>query len=85
MACHDARVRRVFRGQVLCVTLGRDLTGTDAVRQRVNDLVEVLGGEPTAAADLQGLGIRLGQAMGRLGRALLVIDDVWSQDPIPLS
>jgi hypothetical protein len=77
-ACRDIVVRRLFRGGIFWVTIGRDADETDLVN-RINDLVRNMGEVGAAFAAVDGAATALAGALKGRGPTLLVADDVWTE------
>lgn len=76
--CGERALRRRFPGGLYWVTLGEDACGA-ALAGLLNDVTEQLGAPRPALTNPQQAGFRLGQVLAEMcGRALLVVDDVWS-------
>jgi hypothetical protein len=82
MACADERVRRRFRGRVYLVTIGRDVTGSDQIVAKVNDVIKWVTGESASYTDPEVAGRNLGSLLDAGPRRLLVLDDVWSREQL---
>jgi WD40 repeat protein len=76
----DPRVRAHFGGEVLWVTLGRQIAGVDLVG-KVNGLAQLLSGRPQTFTDLELAGQNLGTLLGTR-RRLLIVDDVWRAEQL---
>jgi WD40 repeat protein len=75
--CHDPRVQAAYRGGILWVTMGEQLTDGERL-SRLRDLLRRwLDGEPPAFETVAAAGGYLCERLaGR--QVLLVVDDVWS-------
>jgi hypothetical protein len=82
VVCADRRVRRLLRGRIYWITLGRDAIGQTAIISKVNDLVRVVAGASPGIDDLELAAQYLGRVLDHRGRLLLVIDDVWTADQL---
>lgn len=82
MVCADRRVRRRFRGRIYLVTVSRDLRGAAAIAAKVNDVIQLIGGEEVAFADPQLAGQWLGSLLDAGPPRLLVLDDVWEAEQL---
>ena len=82
MACADRRVQRHFKGGIYLVTIGRDLRGTAAIADKVNNVIRLIDGEGTTFTDPDLAGLRLGTLLDAGPRRLLVLDDVWAMEQI---
>ena len=77
MVCADPRMRQRFKGGVQLVTIGRDVRSPAAIAAKVNDVIEVVGGERSGLTDPQLAGRQLGALLDTGLWRLLVLDDVW--------
>ncbi|QPP05262.1 hypothetical protein G4Z16_01405 [Streptomyces bathyalis] len=73
--CH--RVRHMFPGGVLWVTLGENVS-EPVLADKINDLSELLIGQRPALTDPRMAGYRLGELLRDREPTLLVIDDLWA-------
>ncbi|WP_034592663.1 NB-ARC domain-containing protein [Hamadaea tsunoensis] len=79
MVSADPRVRRRFAGDVIWVTLGRDVIGNGALAAKVNEVTLQAGPPDTVAAstDAREAGRQLAYVLENGPPRLIVIDDVW--------
>ncbi|MEV5750517.1 NB-ARC domain-containing protein [Actinoallomurus sp. NPDC052308] len=82
LVSREPAVRDHFDGRILTVRMGPGVTGAAAIVSKVNDLIKLVGGENADYDDPSLAGAHLGQALGSLGRILLVIDDVWTEEQL---
>jgi hypothetical protein len=80
-ACQDRLVRRRFRGGIVWVTVGRDLSGA-GLAARISEIIRNLGGEGPPFTSPEEAGHALAGALAARGRTLLVADDVWTADQL---
>jgi hypothetical protein len=76
-ACQDRAVRRRFRGGIVWVTVGRDLSGA-GLAARISEVIRNIGGEGPAFTSPEQAGHALAAALAARGRTLVVADDVWT-------
>jgi WD40 repeat protein len=76
-ACQDPVVRRRFRGGIVWITIGRDLSGA-ALAARISDAIRSINGEGPTFTNPEQAGKALAQALAVRGRAMVVVDDVWT-------
>ena len=77
-ACQDRRVRRVFRGGIVWITVGRDTDGP-GLAARISEVIATAdGASGPAFASPEQAGQALAGALAGRGRTLLVVDDVWT-------
>jgi WD40 repeat protein len=74
--CNESRVRDLFPGGVLWVTVGQTVAGA-SLAEKINDLGEVLTGNRPTLVDPELAGFQLGETLTGRPATLLVIDDVW--------
>lgn len=72
-----SRVRAVFPGGVLWVTLGESVPDP-VLADKINDLSELVGGQRPTLTDPEAAGFALGELLCEREPTLLVIDDLWS-------
>ncbi len=78
----DRRVRRLFRGRVYWVTLGRDV-GKQVLAGLVNGLIgQVEPGQAVTFTDARLAAERLAAVLAAGPRRLVVLDDVWSEEQL---
>ncbi|MFI6509141.1 NB-ARC domain-containing protein [Streptosporangium sp. NPDC050855] len=75
--CHDDETTGRFTGGVFWVTVGRERTGADVARL-ADDVTEAATGVRPEPRGPEQAGHRMAEALAERGRALLVVDDVWS-------
>ncbi|MGC5013385.1 NB-ARC domain-containing protein, partial [Streptosporangium sp. DT93] len=75
--CHDDETARRFTGGVFWVSVGRERTGADIARL-ADDVTETATGLRPEPSGPEQAGHRMAEALAERGRALLVVDDVWS-------
>ena len=80
-ACRDRAIRRRFRGGVVWVTIGRDLSGA-RLAARLGEVCRNLGGQENAFASPEQAGHALAASLAGHGRTLVVADDVWTADQL---
>jgi NB-ARC domain/Phage integrase family len=77
-ACQDRKVRRLFRGGIVWITVGRD-TGGPGLAARISEVIATAdGGSGPAFTGPEQAGQALARALSGGGRTLLVVDDVWT-------
>ncbi|WLW54952.1 WD40 repeat domain-containing protein [Streptomyces sp. YU58] len=83
VVCAHPKVRRIFRGRVYVVTIGRNVRGRAAIAAKVAEATRFItgdtlesGGDPGQAGD------HLGRLLALRRRTLLVIDDVWEAEQL---
>ncbi|WP_180304050.1 NB-ARC domain-containing protein [Streptomyces sp. JV178] len=83
MVCAHRRVRRVFRGRVYVVTIGRNVRGRAAIAAKVAEATRFITGDTLESGEDPGrAGDHLGRLLARRPRTLLVIDDVWEPEQL---
>ncbi|MBC7274815.1 MAG: hypothetical protein H5T76_39955, partial [Streptomyces sp.] len=83
MVCAHRRVRRVFRGRVYVVTIGRNVRGRAAIAAKVAETTRFITGDTLESGEDPGrAGDHLGRLLARRPRTLLVIDDVWEPEQL---
>jgi WD40 repeat protein len=78
----DPRVRRRFDERVYQVTVGRDAQGSAAIAAAVNTAVGLITGNRPSYPTAREAGQNLSRVMDARPRALLVLDDVWTQEQL---
>lgn len=81
LAAGHRRVARHFRGGIFWVSLGQDCRAAE-LAARLNDVTEQLTGARPELSDPLHAGLRLGQALDRRKRSLLILDDVWTSEQL---
>ena len=77
-ACQDRKVRRLFRGGIVWITVGRDTDGP-GLAARISEVIAAAdGGSGPAFTGPEQAGQALARALSGGGRTLLVVDDVWT-------
>ena len=76
-ACQDPAIRRRFRGGIVWVTIGRDLSGA-GLAARISEVVRSIGGDGYAFTSPEQAGHALAAALAARERTLVVADDVWT-------
>ena len=77
-ACQDRKVRRLFRGGIVWITVGRDTDGP-GLAARISEVIATAdGGSGPAFTGPEQAGQALARALAGSGRTLLVVDDVWT-------
>ena len=76
-ACQDGKVRRLFRGGIVWITVGRDTNGP-GLAARISEVIATADGDRGPAfTSPEQAGHALARALSGSGRTLLVVDDVW--------
>ena len=77
-ACQDRKVRRLFRGGIVWITVGRDTDGP-GLAARISEVIATADGDSGSAfTSPEQAGQALARALSGGGRTLLVVDDVWT-------
>ena len=77
-ACQDRKVRRLFRGGIVWITVGRDTDGP-GLAARISEVIATADGDSGPAfTSPEQAGQALARALSGGGRTLLVVDDVWT-------
>ena len=77
-ACQDRKVRRLFRGGIVWITVGRDTDGP-GLAARISEVIATADGDSGPAFTRpEQAGQALARALSGRGRTLLVVDDVWT-------
>ena len=77
-ACQDRKVRRLFRGGIVWITVGRDTDGP-GLAARISEVIATADGDSGPAfTSPEQAGQALAGALAGRGRTLLVVDDVWT-------
>ena len=77
-ACRDHKVRRLFRGGIVWITVGRDTNGP-GLAARISEVIATADGDSGRAfTSPEQAGQALARALSGGGRTLLVVDDVWT-------
>ena len=77
-ACQDRKVRRLFRGGIVWITVGRDTDGP-GLAARISEVIATADGDSGPAfTSPEQAGQALARALSGRGRTLLVVDDVWT-------
>ncbi|MEU6126494.1 NB-ARC domain-containing protein [Streptomyces sp. NPDC047123] len=82
MACASPRVRRLFRGRVFVVTVGREVRSRAAIAAKVAEATRFITGDTAVFDDPVLAGAHLGRLLDQRPRTLLVLDDVWEQEQL---
>lgn len=77
----DPAVRKRLKNRVYRVTVGREADDA-TVAARVNDIAEMISGVRPGFPDPLAAGRHLGRLLDAYPRALLIIDDVWTEDQL---
>jgi hypothetical protein len=76
-ACQDRRVRQLFRGGIVWVTVGQHASGP-GLADLINGAIADIGGDAPPSASPEQAGHALARALAARDRTLLVVDDVWT-------
>ena len=76
-ACRERAVRRRFRGGIVWVTVGRDVSGAE-LAARISDVIRSISGEGATFTSPEQAGYSLARALAPRPPTLVVADDVWT-------
>lgn len=79
--CENEEIKAAFGTNIWWVTVGQEVRGA-ALADTINDVIKRIDGQSPGLTRPEQAGMHLGALLKERGRALLVVDDVWSAEQL---